>query len=261
MVDQKPVETSAVDNSVVSTSDESAVWLAKWSILASVVCAIAAVLALPRLRIVLIGPIVATLTPLAIWWLMPTVRRWPRWNNFVPYLAALLVVASTVAVITASRSSSQHVTYVDRDQPPPKAHENLAARIAIGPPFGGSGVGRCLTVQLSGRVPKGERLVVAHQLEPHPQWYFKPATAGTNNNIWTVSLTLGSHHMSKRSNTITIYAVLMSNWLANYLEFMQTFQNIRNTFWVSPKWPPSALKVGQVTVVRVIHKGPKSCPQ
>jgi hypothetical protein len=262
VVDQKPAQTPAADNGAFSANEEKSARPDKWGTLVTAVSAIAAILALRRLLVVEIAAGAAILSPLAVWWLIPPVRRWPHWNRFVPYLTSLVIAASTVALVAAFRTSPPHIIYRDPDQLTAKAHEDRAAPIAIDPPPGGSGIGRCLTVQLSGRVPKGEELVVAHQLKPYPNWYFRPATAGVNDNSWTVSLTAGGQNMPKRSGTVTIVAILMYKRLANYLESLQPSHGGSNTYWISPKWPPSALVIKQTTtVVRVTHKGPKSCPQ
>ncbi len=143
---------------------------------------------------------------------------------------------------------------------PSEAVEDPQAPIQITPPSDPTHVGRCLSLNLSGRVPGGEQLVVVNQIEGSSQLYFKPASMpGTDPDSWSISLTIGNQQMPKPQK-ITIYAVLMAQWLAGYLTTMQQYQNESNNYWVSPKWPPSALIAYQISVTRTQKIGPGSCP-
>jgi hypothetical protein len=143
---------------------------------------------------------------------------------------------------------------------PSKAHEDSQAPIEITPPSDPTHVGRCLTLNISGRVPDGEQLLVVNQIGDSSQRYFKPASMpGTDDNSWSISLTIGNQQMPKPQK-VTIYAVLVTKWLADYLTTMQQYQNESNNYWASSRWPPSALIANQISVTRSQITGPKSCP-
>ena len=143
---------------------------------------------------------------------------------------------------------------------PSEALEDPQAPIQITPPLDPANIGRCLTLNLSGRVPGGEQLLVVNQIKGSSQRYFKPASMpGTDNNSWSISLTIGNQQIPK-SQEVAIYAVLMTKWLANYLTTMQQYQNESNNYWASSQWPPSALIADQISVTRTQITGPKSCP-
>jgi hypothetical protein len=189
------------------------------------------------------------------------------------WLIALLIVASAVLIAASQPPRSQkartggspqhssHEAGAGRTQPPSQAHEDRENPIFIVHPANAAIVGACVTVRLSGRVPPGEALVVAHQLR-QPWWYFKPARFETSSNLWSDPLAIGQRRIPKgiHVQTLTIDAILMPKWLANYLMTMQRYQEKTNTYWVSSSFPPSALKVSQITVARSRRKGPASCP-
>ena len=143
---------------------------------------------------------------------------------------------------------------------PSEALEDPQAPIHITSLSDPAHVGRCLTLNLSGRVPGGEELLVVNQIEGSSQRYFKPASMpGTDNNSWSISLTIGDQQIPK-SQKVAIYAVLMTKWLSDYLTTMQQYQNESNNYWASSQWPPSARIADQISVTRTQITGPKSCP-
>ena len=230
--------------------------------LVGLVGVIAAILALPQYRLVWFAVVAIALIPPVLSWLWPKMRRSPRWQSLGPWLAALLVVATGAALVTAFQHSSNNVPGAASTESLPQAHEDPEGPITIKPPSNAGDAGECLNISLSGQVPAGEELVVANQLQGSNQWYFKPASQGTDIRTWSAMITLGSRNMPKhvQSQTFTIYVALMTKWLADYLATTQQYQSGSNTFWASSEWPPSALEAGETTVIRTQVTGPASCP-
>jgi hypothetical protein len=123
--------------------------------------------------------------PLALSWLKPGFRHWPRWQSLGPGLAALVVLAAGAVLITAVHHNSNATSTTNSTQPPPQAYEDPAAPIIMNPVSNADNVGECIPISLSGHVPAGEELVVATQLQGSDQWYFKPASQGIDSNTWT----------------------------------------------------------------------------
>jgi hypothetical protein len=230
-------------------------------ILVSLAGVIAAIFALPQYRLSWLVVVVIASVPPASWWLKRDVWQRRYRQGFTPFLAALVVVATGAALITALQNIPTQSTEAETDQSPPQAHEDSAAPININRLFNTSEVGECLRISLSGIVPTGEELVVANQLQGSGQRYFKLASMGTDSDTWSADLTLGSEQMPTglKTQTFTIYAALMTNWLADYLATTQQYQGSTNTFWASSQWPPSALKTDEIAVIRTEVTGPRSC--
>jgi hypothetical protein len=233
---------------------------AKVGIVATVAAAIVGAAVLPGNRLVWLIIVIIALTPPVAWWLSSKVRRWRHWRGVGPWLLTISILASGVALIEILHHISGNNTSASVNGPPPQAYED--GPIIITPPADPDHVGECLALSLSGQVPAGEELVVANQQQGSDQRYFKPVSPGTDDSSWSVTIALGTKLMPSNVKTqaYTIYATLMTKWIVDYLSTMQQYQSSTNTFWVSSQWPPSALQVGQMAVVRSVRVGPASCP-
>jgi hypothetical protein len=237
--------------------------LATTTIVLSVVGVIAAILALPEYRLIWFVVIGTALVPLAMTRLKQSFRKWPYWQRLAPLLAALVILATGSALISALQNNPIQSTGMDANASPSQAYQDQSTPIEVNlSSFNPSAVGECLSISLSGHVPAGEELVIANQSQGNPQRYFKSAKMGTDSNTWTISMTLGSKAIPKgaKSQTFTVDVALMTKWLADYLSTMQQYQGSGNSFWVSSQWPPSALKIEEFTVNRTQRIGPSSCP-
>lgn len=180
--------------------------------------------------------------------------------TIVALLMAAVFAGLTGAAAYAGWAGKPSQTSPNFTNAPSEAHEDSQAPIRITPPSDPAHVGRCLTLNLSGRVPDGEQLIIVNQIEGSSQRYFKPASMpGTDKSSWSISLTIDNQQIPKPQK-VAIYAVLMTKRLANYLTTMQQYQNESNNYWASSQWPPSALIANQISVTRTQITGPKSCP-
>src|ERR1022692_3095396 len=158
-------------------AEAPALLYAKLGILTALVTAIVGALVLPGYRLVWLATVAIGFVPPGLWWLKPAIQRWPRWRVIGPWLMTISIVALAAVLITIIHHNSSNSADIRTGQPP-QAHENAAAPIVITSPSDPDHVGGCLTLALSGKVPAGEELVVANQLQGSDQRYFKPASPG-----------------------------------------------------------------------------------
>jgi hypothetical protein len=232
---------------------------AKLAIITGLAAAIVGAVVLPGYRLVWLLFIVIALAPPVAWWLILKVRRWKHWGGISPWLLTISIIASGVALIEILHHTSRDNTEASSNASLPQAYED--GPIVVTPPSDAGNVGECLTLQLSGQVPAGEELVAGNQQQGSDQRYFKPVRPGTDDKSWSVTITLGSQRLpgKVKAQTYTIYVALMTKWMADYLATTQQYQGGTNTFWISSQWPPSALEVSQMRVVRTVQVGPASC--
>jgi hypothetical protein len=233
---------------------------AKLGIVATVATTIVGAAVVPGNRLFWLIIVIIALAPLVAWWLSPKVRRWRHWRGVGPWLLTISTLASGIALLEVLHHTAGTSPSASTDGPPSQAYAD--GPIIVTPPDDPDHVGECLTLSLSGRVPAGEELVVASQQQASGQRYFKPVSPGTNDSSWPVTTALGTKQLPRNVKTqaYIIYTVLMAKWIADYLSTMQQYESVTNTFWASSQWPPSALQVNQMTVVRSVRVGPESCP-